>query len=177
MEYVEIKCENVDLLHKRYVSEGRLGNFKFVDVYTELYYVDGNRHRDDGPAYIKYGYPIHDRKWDIRLEYYYRHGKLHCETGPAIKNIDSHENVIYEDYYINGIKAPKFPIAFLESELVTLDYVFEKYSAVINNNININSLSQTELIVLAKEIFSIEEKAKEDILCEILKFANNSKCS
>ena len=49
------------------------------NIQYERYLINGKRHREDGPAFIKY--------WlngNVELEYYYTNGVLNRNDGPAI---------------------------------------------------------------------------------------------
>src|SRR6202167_3920000 len=53
-----------------------------------VYYLNGKRHREDGPAFI----------WGDGTVFYYLNGSLHREDGPAIIRRDG-----TLEYYLNGI--------------------------------------------------------------------------
>ena len=59
-----------------------------VDGDSQSWYLNGKRHREDGPAIIDGG----------RQEWWYINGKLHREDGPAIIDVDKQE------WYLNGEK-------------------------------------------------------------------------
>ena len=59
---------------------------EYADEY-KAYYINGKRHREDGPAV----------EFSNGDKYYYINDKLHREDGPAIEYLDG-----YKSYYING---------------------------------------------------------------------------
>jgi antitoxin component YwqK of YwqJK toxin-antitoxin module len=58
---------------------------------------DGEFHREDGPAYIRY-----NENGNIDLEDYYLNGKTHREDGPASISYYNNGNIQCEYYYLNG---------------------------------------------------------------------------
>jgi len=68
----------------------------------EEYFLNGERHRTDGPAYISY-----HKNGQISYEAYFLNGKRHRTDGPAY--IGYHENgqVYSEAYWINDDIATK----------------------------------------------------------------------
>lgn len=62
------------------------------------WYVDGVRHRDDGPAVVKYN--LHG---DVQREEWFHKGRLHRVDGPAIYEVDeSHNIVVLSAWYVDG---------------------------------------------------------------------------
>ena len=72
-----------------------------LGTHTEEYYVGGQRHREDGPAYSL----IADNGYSNSS--YYRNGELHREDGPAVSTVDSEsdfgtEGSVTEEWYREG---------------------------------------------------------------------------
>ena len=62
------------------------GPARIIDIKAHItveYYYDGQLHRNDGPAIIRYydGYNADDRH--VEFEQWYKHGQLHRDDGPA----------------------------------------------------------------------------------------------
>ncbi len=76
---------------------------------VERWLKDGQEHCDTGPSKVEW-YSNGKKK----LEQWAKNGILHCESGPAcvqfleIKDEIEGSNNIKEEYYIDGIKVPKF---------------------------------------------------------------------
>jgi len=69
------------------------GNIMFLK-----YYLDGKRHREDGPAFVSYDYKTGSI---VEVEAYYINGKHHREDGPAIIYYDEDGNIEYKEYWLN----------------------------------------------------------------------------
>lgn len=69
---------------------------------NEIYYLNGELHRENGPARVYYF-------WDEseRFEEYFKHGKLHRDGGPAIVNFNSEGIVTKEEYYCCNYQVSK----------------------------------------------------------------------
>ena len=67
------------------------------NISSEHYFLDGKRHRVDGPAYIYYS---QDGK--IQYEEYYLNDKHHREDGPAFISYYEDGKIEHESYYLNG---------------------------------------------------------------------------
>lgn len=102
MEYEEIiTTRNLSFFNspRRFKDFGK-GAFILKNEDQLLYIVNGEIHRDDGPAQIIFQGPGYDIYFT-----YYKHDLVHCETGPA----DIHYNTglylngpIEEKYYLYG---------------------------------------------------------------------------
>jgi len=66
------------------------------------YYLNGKRHRTDGPACIRYY-----ENGSLCSEYYYLSGKLHRTDGPAIIRYNANGSIHYKEYCLNGKKVNK----------------------------------------------------------------------
>ena len=67
------------------------GNIEF-----EAYYINGKRHKEDGPAVIAYY-----ENGNIKYMNYCINGVFHREDGPAVIGYYENGNIEYEKYYIN----------------------------------------------------------------------------
>ena len=67
-------------------------NVKVYDDGNKYWYLNGNRHREDGPACE---YPDGTKDWFLN-------GKLHREDGPAIEGANG-----YKEWYLNGKELTK----------------------------------------------------------------------
>jgi antitoxin component YwqK of YwqJK toxin-antitoxin module len=72
------------------------------NIWNEYYYLDGLRHREDGPARICYY-----MNGNIWHEEYYINGIKHREGGPAYIWHSDKGDLQYESYYILGIQVSK----------------------------------------------------------------------
>jgi hypothetical protein len=72
------------------------------NVDYERYYINGIKHREDGPAYI-----CCYENGSVECEEYYINGKLHREYGPAHTEYYENGNIKLEEYYINGVSLTK----------------------------------------------------------------------
>ena len=63
----------------------------------EKYYINGNRHREDGPAFQEW-YENGQKKEEI----YYINGNRHREDGPANESWYENGQKLGEEYYINN---------------------------------------------------------------------------
>jgi antitoxin component YwqK of YwqJK toxin-antitoxin module len=68
------------------------------NIYCESYYINGERHREDGPAFVSYDY---DTGSIVEVEVYYINGKHHREDGPAVIYYDEDGNIEYKEYWLN----------------------------------------------------------------------------
>jgi antitoxin component YwqK of YwqJK toxin-antitoxin module len=64
----------------------------------EEYYMNGEYHRENGPAIIGY----YNENGSIQSEKYYMNGKLHREDGPAVISYHINGHITYDKYFING---------------------------------------------------------------------------
>jgi len=128
-EEIRIKKEYWPNGQIKFISYYNENNQKSGSIARECYYINGQRHREDGPAIIWYR-----REGFIEGGYYYRNGQLHREDGPAeiwyredgsvereyyYKNDRPHRedgpakirynsnNEPNEAYYLNGVKLDK----------------------------------------------------------------------
>lgn len=62
----------------------------------DIYYLNDQFHREDGPAYTCYY-----RKGIAYVEKYYLNGNRHREDGPAIIYYDTDGNAFEEQYWLN----------------------------------------------------------------------------
>ena len=100
----------------------RMKTYK-VDVYddgTKHWYLNGERHREDGPAC----------EWAYGTKYWYLNGKVHRESGPAIEYVSGSKY-----WFLNGeqlseaeFNARTKPTASCEGKVVEVDGV--KYKLV-----------------------------------------------
>jgi len=67
------------------------------NIWINEYYLNGNRHRGDGPAYI-----IYNKNGNVECEYYILNGKRHREDGPAVIWYYENGNIECVYYYLNG---------------------------------------------------------------------------
>jgi antitoxin component YwqK of YwqJK toxin-antitoxin module len=97
MEY-KVKVEG--LKETWYLNEQKVKEIKYYENGNksyEYYYLNGESHRENGPAY-QYWYENGNK----RYEYYYLNGKRHRENGPAYQYWYKNGNKRYEIYYLNG---------------------------------------------------------------------------
>lgn len=62
---------------------------------VEEYYLDGKKHRDDGPATIFRNHRMIEAK-------YYRNGRLHRDGGPALVEQDANGSIVEQHFYRFG---------------------------------------------------------------------------
>ena len=62
----------------------------------ECWELDGNLHREDGPAFIGY-----DKKGNITRKVWYINGKRHREDGPCLIEYDTDGSIVREEWFIN----------------------------------------------------------------------------
>jgi antitoxin component YwqK of YwqJK toxin-antitoxin module len=67
------------------------------NIKYKSYFSNNKLHREDGPASIQYY-----ENGNIQCEYYYLNGKIHKEDGPAYTVYYENGNIKYEAYYLNG---------------------------------------------------------------------------
>ena len=61
------------------------------------YYLNGQLHREDGPAFECFY-----KNDKLRERGYYLNGQAHCQDGPAIEYFDANGNLTLSYYYLNG---------------------------------------------------------------------------
>jgi antitoxin component YwqK of YwqJK toxin-antitoxin module len=66
-------------------------------VERESWYLDGKKHRVDGPAVINY-----DKNGQVEIESWYLDGKKHREDGPTVIWYDKNGQVKRESWYLDG---------------------------------------------------------------------------
>ena len=64
---------------------------KINEYGTKAWYLNGKRHREDGPAI----------EWSNGTKHWYINGKLHREDGPAIEWFDGDKEWYYHNKYMN----------------------------------------------------------------------------
>lgn len=102
------------------------GNKSIHEIYSEMWYIHGRFHREDGPAFQSWysngcikkemwvmnnithrndGPAIIEwyRKNTIKNEYWYRRGKFHREYGPSKQEWDANGIITKEEWNINGV--------------------------------------------------------------------------
>ena len=117
IRYAEIELSEKSCKVFTYHSNGVLS--------YEWYYVNGERHRDDGPACIAWSesgnkiledYYYHGmihredgptctsyyEDGRVSVEEYWQNDNFHRENGPAIIHYDNSGKITYERYYVNG---------------------------------------------------------------------------
>lgn len=95
-------------------------DLKGVFIKSETHYINGKKHREDGPALINSdGY----REW-------YKNGELHRDDGPAI----IHPNG-FEEFWINGKPIPKKECSDNKEKTINENGVIKHY---YNNRLNKN---------------------------------------
>jgi antitoxin component YwqK of YwqJK toxin-antitoxin module len=102
MEY-KVKVEG--LVEEWYLNGEKVKEIKYYEngnKYYEIYYLNGERHRENGPAYQ--GWYENGNKW---YECYYLNGKYHRENGPAYQSWYENGNKRYEEYYLNNKEVSK----------------------------------------------------------------------
>lgn len=67
------------------------------EIMSEEYFINGKRHRDDGPAYISW-----TKDGLTTSEIYYYNGEYHREDGPAYNVWFSNGVLASMDYFIHG---------------------------------------------------------------------------
>jgi antitoxin component YwqK of YwqJK toxin-antitoxin module len=72
------------------------------NIYSKSYYINGERHREDGPAFIYY-----NEDGNIHYEAYYINEKKHREDGPAIIGYHQNGNIWYKEYWLNDKELTK----------------------------------------------------------------------
>lgn len=72
-------------------------SYKFYNNTIEEYHLNGQLHREDGPAYTEY-----NKSGNIKCEQYYNFDKYHREDGPAIIEYYKNGQVMLESYIVNG---------------------------------------------------------------------------
>jgi hypothetical protein len=65
----------------------------------EIWYLNGNFYREDGPAYQSW-----HENGQKEYEYWILNGKLHREDGPAFQNWNENGQKEYETWSLNGIE-------------------------------------------------------------------------
>ena len=70
------------------------------DNYLIIYYLHGEKHREDGPAEIWYYYD----DGSIESEEYYFNDKLHRKDGPAVVIYHMDGSIKDKEYWFNNIK-------------------------------------------------------------------------
>ena len=70
--------------------------------YYEYWILNGEHHREDGPAVIGYR-----KDGSIWYEYYFLNGKQHREDGPAFIKYYTDGSIWYEYYNLNGCNYSK----------------------------------------------------------------------
>ena len=102
LEYKKIICNIV--YYNRHKIEYSIGAFNLVDKYLngniahEIYYLNGNRHRENAPADIFYyenGLP--------HMEFYHLNGEYHREDGPAYILYNKNGEIENEVYWLNEV--------------------------------------------------------------------------
>ena len=88
------------------------------NVLSESYYLNGKRHRENGPAFIFYY-----KNGKIYFEHYYLNDKYHRENGPAVIFYDNGK-IESERYYLNGI-------LYVDSESKTFRQDLKKYHSMV----------------------------------------------
>jgi len=79
MKYYKITENNITYDIKEYANGDK------------FWYLNGNRHRENGPA-------IERSNGD---KYWYKNGKCHREDGPAIKYLDGYKEYWHDGKYLN----------------------------------------------------------------------------
>ena len=64
---------------------------------SEIYYLDGKRHKEDGPAYQNWY-----KNGQKKSKYHYLNGKDHREDGPAYQYWFENGKKRQEKYYLDG---------------------------------------------------------------------------
>ena len=82
------------LVKRQRYDDGRL--------YEEKYYLNGELHNPNGPAYRSWH--ANGRLWS---EEYYLNGNPHNPNGPAYRSWYENGRLSYELYYLDGIHYPK----------------------------------------------------------------------
>src|SRR6056297_3351471 len=98
----------------------------------EEYCLNGKRHREDGPAYQKWY-----ENGQKENESYYLNGKRHREDGPAVQRLYENGQKEYEYYYLNGEKVSK-------------EDVMKQKKTI---NIGGKELSEDSILIALKEYF------------------------
>jgi antitoxin component YwqK of YwqJK toxin-antitoxin module len=142
-------------------------------IYEEYYYVDNNRHRVDGPAWVRYfenGQIEEERYYlngdlhringpasiryyqsgNVREEAYSLKNYFHRVDGPAIIDYDESQEIKYKLYFLNGRELP-----FFENYDTLKDKIFEyiKFYPRYINEVEVlarhnNWLSEHDLLLL-----------------------------
>ena len=73
--------------------------YQNYSVKIKVYYINNEKHREDGPANIEYY-----KDGSIFSEAYYINGKLNREEGPAYIEYYEDGSIQYEEYYIDGVE-------------------------------------------------------------------------
>ena len=112
------------------------------NIYNEKYYTNNKLHREDGPA-VTYYY----ENGIIQYEKYYYNDKLHREDGPAIIKHYNNGSIKYEEYYING-------------KFVMTDEEVEKY---INSAkpIKVRNINKLKILYNICKARNLEDKMNE----------------
>ena len=102
VEYQEVICKYI--FEESQKPEYKIGTFKFIEKYSnlttkeEVYYLNGKRHREDGPSRVRYY-----ENGNIESEYYYLNMSYHRENGPAIIYYDQNGKIKQCWYFLNDI--------------------------------------------------------------------------
>jgi len=81
--------------HKTYEEN----HFPDSSIYSRHHRLDGEWHREDGPAVIYY-----HKNGNLEIEGYFINGHFHREDGPAYMDYYENGEVRTETYYLNGIE-------------------------------------------------------------------------
>lgn len=82
-------------------------------VGSEIYYLNGKQHREDGPAYVGW----YDNGM-IESEYFHINGNLHRENGPSAIEWSMTGRKIRQAYYFNGVEIKSEWFAQLGKDII-----------------------------------------------------------
>ena len=88
-------------------------------IQYEDYFLNGKRHRENGPAFIFYY-----KNGKIYFEHYFLNGKCHRENGPAYIEYYEDGKIDYEDYYLNNV-------IYAKSSSETFQQDLKKYHSMV----------------------------------------------
>lgn len=116
----------------------------------EEWYIDGKKHREDGPALSKWNGDV------VTTEEWYLNGKLHRADGPAITKRNADGSIISEEWYVNGerhrVGAPaKIVHATPHKAQIDIWYLDDKHYRSTTYDVNTGKPSQDEWLMPSQD--------------------------
>ena len=79
------------------MTEPVISHYYSGEILTKSWYLNGERHRIDGPARI-----VYTPSGETRVEYWYLNGEKHRTDGPAEIFYNNPREIIDTSWYLNG---------------------------------------------------------------------------